>query len=230
MSDRYYYTDMELEDADPKEDSEFCVAPVKFVYYLFEVIMFITAVGLLYYCISIRLTITGPTHADSLMIGLLNFGIISGVLMLGFAVFGMTAVGLKSQAMGTAYIAMIIVAIFASIGCTWWIQFKIAELKPELSSTWDSLAEGTKALMQDVGECCGFSGPGDRAVEPCPIGAIGGCFPKEMASPVLSWLRGGLLFAMSSVFSLGMILSILIIFILFIHEPSRFSAANRSRV
>ncbi len=213
-------SDEDIVEPDFREQSDTCLTPIKIIYYFIQVLLLVIGIGVLYYCASLRVNLRAVGDPDRLLNQILDFGISIGVLAIIYATLGIVSVGLKSRTSGTIYIVMVMLAIFASLGGIWWAQEKLAMLKGTMSEVWDGLNEPSKRYLQDLGQCCGYRGPTDRSVSPCtPVSRMPGCFPKDAPSPILEWLRGALLFGLSSMFFLGSILCLLNIFILFIHNP-----------
>jgi hypothetical protein len=173
---------------------------------------------LAYYCIALRLTARGPPTPDALYTGILEFGIFTGLIAIAYSVFGIFAVALKSQNLGTAYMFIFMTVLFASIWQIWWVEFRLKEIATQMSDVWDTLNEATKRSLQALGGCCGYANPGDRSAQPC-ASLLPGCFPPDDSSPVIEAFRALLLMSISSVFFFGFILCMLAVFILFVHEP-----------
>lgn len=203
-------------DPDFREASSGSYKPLKIIYYSLQIFMMIVGFSLAYYSINLRWTSRDLVEHDHLFTALLDAGIVIGVLTTIFACFGIATVGARSKKMGSAYILIVFLLIFACIAGIWWVQNQIKLLSPEMSSIWDSLSQDSKRTLQDLGGCCGFDSPFDRALRPCPRTTVG-CFPVDDKSPVMEWFRTALLMALSIVFSLGFANCVLCIFLVFVH-------------
>lgn len=207
----------DLLEEDFREASKLVFKPIVFFYYILQIFLLAIGATLIYYCGALMVAAKGPPTPDGLYTGFLEFGVITGIITVGYSVFGMVAVAWKSQKLGTAYILVFALVMFTTIWQIWWVEYRLKEMAGQMSDVWDTLNDATKRSLQALGGCCGFAHPGDRSVTPCSS-LIPGCFPPDESSPVLEGLRALLLMSISSVFFFGFILCMIAVFILFVHE------------
>jgi len=214
---------------DFRTNSRPCLSFLKFTYYFIQLLLLVIGIALSYYSFQLLYTARGSPYLDRLWTSLLQMGIVVGLFMLAYSILGILVVALKRQGLATVYIFLLIGAIFMSIGQIWWVQRQLEEIGWQMSIIWDGLRDESKQSLQALGKCCGFADAGDRPVLPCrPDSPLTGCFPLDAQSPVLERLRYRLLIALSSIFSFGFLLSILCIFILFIHDPANVAYGSSS--
>lgn len=211
-----------LSEEDFREESREAINPIKVIYYMLQLAIAICGFALMYYCITLKWTGRGGPPPDRLWTALLDGGISMGIGMLLYSVFGIVVLAVGSQALATWYAFITILLIFFSIGQIWWVQGQLQELSWQMSDIWDELRPDSKRFLQDLGKCCGYTGLGDRAVEPCKLGMdIVGCFPAGQPSPVMEKIRSIFLIALSFEMVLSLLLVILCIFLVFVHDPLR---------
>lgn len=79
------------------------------------------------------------------------------------------------------------------IGCQVYMLVRTSRLDKQvmhfLSRTWEDMSDKQRGRLQNWRKCCGFAGPDDRSVQPCPESAQQGC-AVPVHAVVKKWAGG----------------------------------------
>jgi len=146
---------------------------LKYLFFVINIIFFILGIAVLgvgSYTQTVGNGTLGNIYTVQYPIGFIVLGAIVAV----FAFFGCCGAWKESRILLSIYAVVVGLLLIAQIAVVAYAATQGADA-PYFTQAWDDTNNQTKNATQIAFNCCGFSDPTDRPVEPCPPNPTGGC-------------------------------------------------------
>jgi hypothetical protein len=99
--------------------------------------------------------------------------IVLGSVFLLIAMVGITAGSKRNPILTITFVLLLLGYIVAHVVMTIRMADNIKAAREAASSTWDSLDDTQRSVVQTTMKCCGFASTTDRNADPCPDVSVG---------------------------------------------------------